>query len=111
MSRALANRLIEAAPAFAALGDPERLRLVTRLCREGPLSIVRLAEDADVSRQAVSKHLRVLENAGLVQGDRAGRERIWDIRTRRLAEMRGYLDEISEQWDGALARLQAMVES
>lgn len=95
---------------FAALGDPTRLRIVARLCREGPSSIARLTEAAEVTRQAVSKHLRALEEAGLVRSDRAGRECIWALETRRLAQVRRYLDQISTQWDGTIERLRAFVE-
>ena len=100
-----------AAPVFAALGDETRLRIVARLCRGGPASISRLTESADISRQAVTKHLRALEDAGLVRSDRAGRERIWELQTRRLAQVRRYLDQISDQWDGTLQRLRAFVET
>ena len=110
MPRAGAARLAEAAPLFAALGDATRLRLVGRLCEEGPLSIVRLTEGGEVTRQAVSKHLHALEQAGLVTGSRSGRERVWELRTRRLDEVRRHLDAISAQWDEALERLRAMVE-
>ena len=104
-------RVTGAAPVFAALGDETRLGLVARLCHGGPMSIARLTEGADVTRQAVTKHLRALEDAGLVRSDRAGRERVWELRKQRLAEARRYLDRISDQWDGALERLRAMVEN
>jgi DNA-binding transcriptional ArsR family regulator len=109
--RTAAAEVAEAAPAFAALGDATRLRIVARLCQGGPLSIARLTEGAEVSRQAVTKHLRALEGVGLVRSGRLGRERIWELRTTRLAEIRGYLDEISAQWDDALARLRTFVET
>ncbi|MFP5306113.1 MAG: ArsR/SmtB family transcription factor [Gammaproteobacteria bacterium] len=95
---------------FAALGDPTRLRIVSRLCDGGPLSIARLTEGASVSRQAITKHLRALERAGLVRSGQAGRERLWTLRTERLAEARRYLDQISQQWDDAIERLRAFVE-
>ena len=100
-----AAKLAEAAPVFAALGDAARLRIVARLCDAGPSSIARLTEGAQISRQAVTKHLRALEDAGLVRSDRAGRERIWQLRTKRLAEVRRHLAQISTEWDGALSRL------
>lgn len=106
-----AVKLADAAPVFAALGDATRLRIVMRLCDEGPQSIVRLTEGDQVSRQAVTKHLRTLEHAGLVRSDRAGRERVWELRTKRLAEVRRHLEQISEQWDGALERLRSFVET
>jgi DNA-binding transcriptional ArsR family regulator len=99
-----------AAPIFAALGDSTRLQIVARLCGEGPLSIVRLTEGGKVSRQAVTKHLRALERAGLATSSRIGRERLWELRARRIAEARRYLDEISAGWDAAIDRLRAHVE-
>lgn len=74
------------------------------------MSIRRLADGASVSRQAVTKHLRALEQAGLARSSRAGRERIWELRTQRLSEVRRYLDQISDQWDAALGRLRTFVE-
>jgi DNA-binding transcriptional ArsR family regulator len=108
--RTAAAKLAEAAPMFAALGDPTRLQIVQRLCGDGPLSIVRLAEGASVSRQAITKHLQVLEEAGLARGTRAGRERVWELRTKRLSEVQRYLDQISRDWDEALGQLRELVE-
>ncbi|MFZ1887026.1 MAG: metalloregulator ArsR/SmtB family transcription factor [Candidatus Binataceae bacterium] len=105
-----AARLAGAAPIFAALGDVTRLRIVARLCREGPQSIARLADGAAVSRQAITKHLHALEGVGLARSSRIGRERIWELRTKRLSEVRLYLDQIAQQWDAALTRLRAFVE-
>ncbi|HVN77295.1 MAG TPA: metalloregulator ArsR/SmtB family transcription factor [Thermoanaerobaculaceae bacterium] len=95
---------------FAALGDPTRLRLVVRLCRYGPASIVRLAADSSVTRQAVAKHLRVLARAGLVRGRRRGRESIWRLEPVRLEVARRYLELVSRRWDRTLERLKAAVE-
>jgi DNA-binding transcriptional ArsR family regulator len=102
--------LSEAAPVFAALGDETRLAVIARLCTEGPLSIARLSEGAAVSRQAVTKHLETLAQAGLVRDARLGRERIWQLEPRRLDVARRELDRISAQWDAALSRLRAFVE-
>jgi DNA-binding transcriptional ArsR family regulator len=98
------------APLFAALGDETRLRLVSRLCDDGPMSITRLTAGSDVTRQAVTKHLQVLEEAGLVSGTRHGRESVWHLEPRRVEEARRYLDLISQQWDEALGRLKKLVE-
>lgn len=100
----------EAAPLFAALGDPTRLLLLGRLSSSGPGSIAQLAEKAEVSRQAITKHLEVLSSAGLVRSSRQGRERIWELEPRRLGDAHGYLDRISLQWDAALDRLKQLVE-
>jgi DNA-binding transcriptional ArsR family regulator len=95
---------------FAALGDPTRLAIVRRLCDEGPLSIARLTAGSDVTRQAIAKHLHVMERARILRSERSGRERRWRIEQRRLAEARHYLDIISKQWDTALGRLKTLVE-
>jgi DNA-binding transcriptional ArsR family regulator len=95
---------------FAALGDPTRLGLVARLCGAGPLSIVRLSEGAGVSRQAVTKHLEALAEAGLVTHRWEGRERVFELEPARLALAQRHLEEISSQWDRALSRLKAFVE-
>ena len=95
---------------FAALGDQRRLWLVSRLCHDGPASITRLSTGARITRQAVTKHLRVLEEAGLVESSRRGRERVWQLEQRRLEEARRYLNQISMQWDEALERLRNFVE-
>src|ERR1019366_5279295 len=95
---------------FAALGDETRLRLVSRLCDGGPMSITRLAEGASVTRQAITKHLRVMEVSGLVRSTRHGRESVWRLDRRRLKAARRYLTAISKQWDDALLRLREFVE-
>jgi DNA-binding transcriptional ArsR family regulator len=99
-----------AAPLFAALGDETRLRVVSRLCEEGPLSIAKLTCGGEVTRQAVTKHLRVLADAGLVKGSRAGRESVYELQPRRLSDARRLLELISAEWDDTLERLRAFVE-
>jgi DNA-binding transcriptional ArsR family regulator len=98
------------APIFAALGTETRLRLVNRLGVEGPQSIASLTEGTDITRQAIAKHLRVLEDAGLVKGARHGRESVWELDAHKIEEARRFLDHISAQWDAALGRLKAFVE-
>lgn len=104
------SQFAQIVPVFTALGDETRLYLVSRLCREGPLSIARLAEGTPLTRQAVTKHLRVLAEAGLAQGVRCGREQRWQVEARRLTEVRGLLTQIASQWDDALERLREFVE-
>jgi DNA-binding transcriptional ArsR family regulator len=99
-----------AAHLFAALGDATRLRLVGRLCEKGPMSITHLTAGAKMSRQAITKHLRVMEAPGLVHCTRRGRESVWQVDQQRLDDARRYLDTISKQWDAALLRLQSFVE-
>ena len=112
MSRANAETIdpADAAPLFAALGDETRLTLVDRLCADGPQSITRLTAGAAVTRQAITKHLQILADAGLVHDVRRGRERIWALDTDRLDEARRCLDQIERHWDAALERLKRFVE-
>jgi DNA-binding transcriptional ArsR family regulator len=98
------------APVFAALGDPTRLRLIARLARGEPLSISQLTEGERVTRQAITKHLEVLADAGLVTDRRNGRERIYALDSAPLDDARAYLAQVSDQWDRAIARLKALVE-
>jgi len=102
--------LKSSAPIFAALGDVTRLRLVARLCADGPMSIARLTDGAGVTRQAITKHLHVLSDAGVVRSLRHGRESIWELDPRQLEEARRCLDRISQQWDESLGRLKLLVE-
>jgi DNA-binding transcriptional ArsR family regulator len=104
------TRRIEPAAVFAALGDPTRLALIGKLSGGAPLSISRLAEGSTLTRQAVTKHLRVLESTGVVGSERSGRESLYWLEPTAIVEMRSYLDAISRQWDDALARLRAFVE-
>lgn len=104
------TRLAAAVPIFTALGDRTRLLLVSRLCQEGALSIAELTEGTALTRQAVTKHLGVLAEAGLATSARQGREQRWRIEAERLAEVRQLLAQISAQWDRALTRLAAAVE-
>ena len=96
---------------LAALGDKTRLRLVARLAAGEPLSITRLSTGTRMTRQAVTKHLHVLEKAGVARGHRRGREHFWELNPAQLREARRQLDQIAGQWDDALARLKASVES
>jgi len=105
-----ALRLADAAPVFAALGDPTRLRLVGKLSEGGPLSITRLSEGSGVTRQAIARHLYALDEAGLVRHARKGREQVWELETKRLEMAQRYLDKVAAHWDAAAERLRAFVE-
>jgi DNA-binding transcriptional ArsR family regulator len=98
------------APIFAALGDETRMRIIAVLCAGGALSITQLTDGTDITRQAVTKHLQVLSDAGLVRDVKVGRERRWEFEPSQLETARRALDEIALQWDHALARLKALVE-
>jgi DNA-binding transcriptional ArsR family regulator len=102
--------LRKARPVFAALGDDTRLRLLAALCAGGAMSITQLTAGIDLSRQAVTKHLQVLAEAGLVHDVKAGRERLWQFDPAQLEAARLSLDLIARQWDHALQKLQAFVE-
>ena len=102
--------LENSAPLFAALGDPTRLKLVTRLCDGGPQSIARLTDGLNLTRQGITKHLRVLGAAGLVRSSRSGRESRWQVEPHRLEIARRYLDLIAERWDARLKALERYVE-
>jgi DNA-binding transcriptional ArsR family regulator len=98
------------APVFAALGDQTRLSLVAKLCRGQPRSISQLTAGSRLTRQAITKHLRVLESAGVVRSVRAGRENLFEFDPRPIEDLREYLDLVSEQWDLTLSRLKTFVE-
>jgi len=98
------------ASVFAALGDETRLSVLARLCNGVPQSISRLTAGTNLSRQAVTKHLRVLANAGMVRCVRVGRESLFELEPQPIEEVRDYLDQVYKQWDDALARLKSHVE-
>lgn len=110
MSRNNAARQARAAFVFAALGDPNRLRLVSRLGDGRRHSIANLADGFGLTRQGVTKHLRVLEEAGLVTSERIGRESQYVIDLGAIREARNYLARVAQQWDDALGRLKNFVE-
>jgi DNA-binding transcriptional ArsR family regulator len=99
------------APAFAALGDETRLALVAKLCAGQPHSISQLTKGSKLTRQAITKHLRVLESVGIVRSVRTGRESRFEFDPEPMEEMKKYLDHVSEQWDQALSRLKSFVEN
>lgn len=95
---------------FAALGDEVRLRLIAALCVGGAMSITQLTAGTDITRQAITKHLDVLADAGLVRDVKVGRERLWEFEASQLDEARRSLEVIAQQWDHALAKLKLAVE-
>jgi DNA-binding transcriptional ArsR family regulator len=98
------------AAVFSALGAETRLALIEKLSTGTPQSISRLAEGSTLTRQAITKHLRILEDAGVVQSIRVGRESLFEFRSEPLIELKFYLERVSEQWDESLARLKSFVE-
>jgi DNA-binding transcriptional ArsR family regulator len=82
------------ASVFAALGDETRLSVLARLCNGVPQSISRLTAGTNLSRQAVTKHLRVLANAGMVRCVRVGRESLFELEPQPIEEVRDYLDQV-----------------
>jgi DNA-binding transcriptional ArsR family regulator len=95
---------------FAALGDPTRLSLVAKLCGGQPCSISQLTRRSRLTRQAITKHLRVLERVGIVQSVRAGRESRFAFDPQPIEGMKEYLNFVSQQWDQAFSRLKSFVE-
>lgn len=102
--------LRQSAAVFAALGDETRLRLVAALCAGGAMSIAQLTAGSAMTRQAVTKHLEVLSQAGLVRDSKAGRERLWQFEPEQLDAARRSLETIGRQWDHALMKLKLAVE-
>jgi DNA-binding transcriptional ArsR family regulator len=98
------------APVFAALGDEVRLSLIAKLCAGHPSSISQLTDGSGLTRQAITKHLRVLESVGIVHGVHKGRENLFEFDPKPMEETKQYLDFVSEQWDQALARLKSFLE-
>jgi DNA-binding transcriptional ArsR family regulator len=109
--RAITAKPQEYAALFAALGDETRLALVAKLSKGRPQSISELTKGSRLTRQAVTKHLRVLESAGIVCSAYSGRENRFKLDTRPFRDIRQYLEFVSEQWDQALSRLKSFVES
>jgi len=103
--------LKDRASVFAALGDETRLSLIGKLSNGPPQSISRLAKGSTLTRQAITKHLRVLERAGIVHSARRGRESRFEFDPEPMAGIKEYLDFVSQQWDQALSRLKALVEN
>lgn len=95
---------------FAALGDETRFALVTKLCDGELRSISDLTHGSRLTRQAVTKHLRVLEKAGLLRCSRRGRESLYALDPEPVRELEEYLSSVSREWDKALGRLKAFVE-
>jgi DNA-binding transcriptional ArsR family regulator len=95
---------------FAALGDATRLELVSKLSSGEPYSISRLTAGSRLTRQAITKHLRVLESAGLVHSIRRGRESLFEFDAKPMVELKDYLEMVSRRWDERLARLKKLVE-
>jgi DNA-binding transcriptional ArsR family regulator len=99
------------ATVFAALGDPTRLKLVAMLCAGGAFSIAQLTANTDITRQAVTKHLQVLADAGVVRDMKAGRERLWQLDPTQIEEAKRTLEVIGRQWEVALGKLKAFAEA
>lgn len=115
MSRAVRKRTSPKrkmhAPVFAALGDETRLSLVAKLSEGRPRSISQLTEGTKLSRQAITKHLLVLEGVGIVRSVRIGRESLFEFDSEPIEEIKEYLNQVSQQWDKTLLRLKSFVEN
>jgi DNA-binding transcriptional ArsR family regulator len=105
-----ASALLASAPIFAALGDETRLRLINTLCAGEAMSISKLTSGTEITRQAVTKHLCLLAEAGLVRDIKVGREHLWEFEPTQLEGARRSLEAIARQWDHALEKLKMAVE-
>lgn len=106
----LASPQTDPVPVFAALGDSTRLALIIRLSDGTPHSIAQLSDGLGLTRQGVTKHLRILNDAGIVASDRVGRETQFVLTPAPLRDVQSYLTQVSDQWDRALSRLKTFVE-
>ena len=95
---------------MAALGDETRLSMISKLTNGKRQSISHLTAGTNLTRQAVTKHLHVLENAGIVRSIRVGRENQFKLEPKPIDDVREYLEYVSKQWDNAVARLKSFVE-
>ena len=107
----MAGKRQRRAPVFAALGDETRLSLVTKLAGGRSYSISQLTKGSHLTRQAITKHLRVLESVGIVRSVRTGRESRFEFDPEPMEEIKEYLDFVSKQWDQALSKLKSFVEN
>ena len=98
------------APIFAALGDETRLALIATLADGTPRSIAQLTEGTRLTRQAVTKHLRVLEDVRIVHSVKSGRESRYELDLTPVLDLKSYVELVSARWDTALSRLKAFVE-
>ena len=92
-------------PVLAALADPTRRAVYERLSAEGPATATRLSAELPVTRQAIAKHLRLLDEVGLVDRSEEGREVVYSARTEPLGEIAGWLRDVGSEWDRRLERL------
>jgi ArsR family transcriptional regulator, cadmium/lead-responsive transcriptional repressor len=95
---------------WSAVGDPTRRRMLDMLLAGGPGTATSLSEHLPVTRQAVAKHLAVLDQAGLVHGVAAGRERRYHVDEAQLARAAAQLGEVGASWDARLQRIKRLAE-
>jgi len=96
---------------FQALADPTRRRLLVTLSASGPATLSELSAELPVSRQAISKHLVLLQDAGLVVGRGEVRGRRYELTPAPLADAMGWIADVGGGWDDRLARLKHQVEA
>ncbi len=94
---------------FAALADPTRRAILARLAK-GDASVAELAEPFDMTQPAISKHLKVLENAGLISRTRDAQRRPRHLEAQRLAEANDWLENYREYWEGNFDKLDSLLD-
>lgn len=97
-------------PVLAALADPTRRRVLDAVASRGEATATMIAAELPVSRQAVVKHLGVLDQAGLVTGRKAGRETLYTARPEPLDNAARWMDAVAAEWDARLARIKHLAE-
>jgi DNA-binding transcriptional ArsR family regulator len=107
----MSHRGDEADELWAAVADPTRRRLLDALLAQGEATATMLAGELPVTRQAVAKHLAVLDRAGLIEGRRRGREVRYAVRPERLDAATRWLARVAAEWDGRLAAIKRLAES
>lgn len=98
-------------PVFAALADPMRRKLLVNLAENSPKTATRLATEYPITRQGILKHLRVLEEAGLVSVSQQGREKNYTFTPEPLSELDQWIKQLNATWDERLLRLKHFLES
>src|SRR6187549_1177841 len=102
---------MEDSPVFAALADPVRRSLIQNLAAHSPRTATQLAAEYPISRQGIRKHLTILQDAGLVSVEQAGRDKCYSLTPAPFGDLEQWLAKIEILWDQRLARLKDLLET